>query len=74
MANSNAKPPKRKFTKSTSRHARGNKQKTSNYNMADARASICLPANASFTQVYSHTLQFGTNPSLPRSSTKRRAG
>ena len=71
MANPNPKPPARKRKKSISRHARGNKQKISNYSMDDARASLGLPADANHAQVLSNTLQYGPNPTLPRSPPKR---
>ena len=70
MGNPNPKLPTRKRNKSISRHARGNKQKISNYNMDEAHGSLGLPADANHAQVLSNTLQYGPNPSLPRSPPK----
>ena len=69
MPNSNPKVPKRKKS-GISRIPRG-KQKRSSYNYHVAHASLGLPADASFTQVLSQTLQTGPNPAIPRSPPKK---
>jgi hypothetical protein len=69
MPNSNPNPPKRKKS-GIGRNPKG-KQKRSSYDYNEARASLGLPADASFTQVLSRTLQTGPNPALPRSPPKR---
>ena len=70
MGNPNPTVPKRRRTKSISRHSRKKNKKTSNYDYDEARDSIGLPASASYSQVLSHTLQSGPNPPLPRSPPK----
>ena len=69
--NSGAKPPKRKRRGGFGRNPRGGNKKRSSYDMNEARASLGLPSNATFTQVYSQSVQTGPNPTLPRSPPKK---
>ena len=68
MPNPNPKLPKRKKS-GIGRNPRG-KKKRSSYDYSEARASLGLPAKATFTQVLSHTMQTGPNPPQPRSPLK----
>ena len=67
MANPNPKPPKRKKRGGFGHNPRGGNQKRTAYDMNEARASLGLPADATFTQVLSHTMLTGPNPPLPPS-------
>lgn len=71
MANPNPKPSKRKKRGGHGRNPRGGNQKKTSYDMSEARASLGLPGDASFTQVLSHTMQTAPNPPLPRSPLKK---
>ena len=68
MPNPNPKLPKRKKS-GLGRNPRG-KQKRSSYDFQNARASLGLPEDATFTQVLRQTLQTGPNPRQPRSPLK----
>ena len=71
MANPNPKLPKRKKRGGHGRNPRGGNQKKTTYDMGEARASLGLPADASFTQVLSHTMQNAPNPPPARSPLKK---
>ena len=71
MPNPNPKTPKRKKRGGHGRNPRGGNKKKTAYDMGEARASLGLPADASFTQVLSYTMQTAPNPPLPRSPLKK---